>query len=395
MNLPKLKFIFDRKHIASKTKEGKIDLRITLVKKQKFISTGLSVFPNQWNDVEQQVRSREDAMECNAVLTSMRKKAMKVMMEMMDEGKMDINAVPVMMRQQTISFTFLEYVFQRMERKQVTDHTHKSYVTMYNKLCEFGRIKTFADITATNIRNFSEWLHAYVRIEKDNYGNDVKKKYTQATIYKITSNLSIFISDAVMDGLISENPYITKRMNENKGGTRIDQYLTIEEVGKIEQADMPTTAVSRSRDLFLLQCYTGLAYIDLMTFDFTQYKDGKGQLLCHGKRHKTGTEFVFVLTEKARNILQRYNYKMPVLTNQKYNAHLKIMGDAASIEKPITSHMGRRTAGSIWLNSGIPVDVVAKCLGHQSIQVTQRAYARILDTTVSEAFEKAKGLLEK
>ena len=35
------------------------------------------------------------------------------------------------------------------------------------------------------------------------------------------------------------------------------------------------------------------------------------------------------------------------------------------------------------------LDVVAKCLGHQSIQVTQRAYAKILDTTVVEAFRKA------
>jgi integrase len=64
------------------------------------------------------------------------------------------------------------------------------------------------------------------------------------------------------------------------------------------------------------------------------------------------------------------------------------MADAAGINKPITSHMGRRTAGSIWLNMGIPIDVVAKCLGHQSIQVTQRAYAKILDTTVVDAFRK-------
>lgn len=384
MNIPKVKFVFDRKHQSSKSKEGKIDLRITHVKKQKFLATGLSVYPHQWNEKDQQIRNAVDAIEKNAILASIKKKAMKILLEMADDGKIDLEAIPVLMKQQTVTMTFLDYVYKRMEKKQVTEHTHRSYITMYNKLCEFGKIKFFFDITATNIRGFGEWLHAYVRTE-----NGTKKKYSQATIYKITSNLSLFISDAVTDGFISENPYITKRMNEDKGGTRIDQYLTPQEVKKITDAAMPTASVSKSRDLFLLQCYTGLAYIDLMTYDFTQYKGSEGQLLCHGKRHKTGTEFVFVLTEKARTILQRYGYKMPVLSNQKYNAHLKIMGDAAGIEKPITSHMGRRTAGSIWLNSGIPVDVVAKCLGHQSIQVTQRAYAKILDTTVSDAFEKA------
>ena len=111
--------------------------------------------------------------------------------------------------------------------------------------------------------------------------------------------------------------------------------------------------------------------------------------VCRGVRHKTGTEFVFILTEKARELLRKIGYRVPSISNQKYNAHLKIIGDAAGIDMPITSHVGRRTAGSIWLNSGIPIDVVAKGLGHQSIQVTQRAYAKILDTTVVEAFRKA------
>lgn len=261
-----------------------------------------------------------------------------------------------------------------------------SYVTMYNKVSEFGKFKSFSDITQKNIRDFSEWLHAYVRTERGADGRLIRKKYRQATIYKITSNLSLFISDAVVDGYVQENPYLTKRMSEDKGGTRIEQYLTPEQVKRIEEASMPTPAVAKSRDLFLLQCYTGLAYVDLMTYQFKP--DSRG--VCRGVRHKTGTEFIFILTEKARELLNKIGYKVPRISNQKYNAHLKIMGDAAGIEMPITSHVGRRTAGSIWLNSGIPIDVVAKCLGHQSIQVTQRAYAKILDTTVVEAFRKAK-----
>lgn len=377
MKIPTIKFVYDRKHAASKTKKGSVELRISHERQSKYIATGITLYPYHWDERTQRVKGAASAMEYNAILTEMERRTLRIIAEMTETGKVDILAIPALLRSQTANMTFLDYFFRRMEAKQVTEHTHRSYVTTYNKVCEFGKIKFFADITPGNIRAFSEWLHGY----KKNDGT----KYSQATIYKLTSNLSLFISDAVVDGYLTENPYVTKRMNEDKGGTRIDQYLLPGEVERIASARMPTEAVSRSRDLFLLQCYTGLAYVDLMTYDFRAAGDGQ---VCRGVRHKTGTEFVFVLTDEARAILGKYGYKMPKLSNQKYNAHLKIMADAAGIDKPVTSHMGRRTAGSIWLNAGIPIDVVAKCLGHQSIQVTQRAYAKILDTTVVEAFKK-------
>jgi site-specific recombinase XerD len=377
---PQVSFIYNRRHIAAPERKAAVELRINYNRKQKFISTGVSVLKHHWDEKTQRLKGHPSAMEYNTILSTMEKRALKIIAEMVEKGRVDILAIPTLLRSQTTSMTFLEYMMQRMEKKQVTENTHRSHVTTYNKVVEFGKIKYFSDITPSNIRAFSEWLHAYKMPNK--------KKYSQATIYKITSNLSLFISDAVVDGYVTDNPYVTKRMNENKGGTRIDQYLIPEEVEKIEKAKMPTQAVERSRDLFLLQCYTGMAYVDLMTYDFRLI--GDDNQLCRGVRHKTGTEFVFYVTDKARALLYKYGYKLPKLSNQKYNAHLKIVADAAGIDKPITSHMGRRTAGSIWLNMGIPIDVVAKCLGHQSIQVTQRAYAKILDTTVQDAFEKLK-----
>ena len=377
MKIPKIKFVFDRKKVCGKDKKGSVEMRITYDFKQKYMSTGISVYPRHWNEKTQRIIGAPGALEYNEILAEMERKTLRIISGMSESGRVDISAIPTLLRAQTASITFLEYMCQRMEKKNVVENTHRSHVTTYNKVVEFGKIKYFTDITPANIRAFGEWLHAYKMPNK--------KKYTQATIYKLTSNLSLFISDAVVDGYLTENPYVTKRLNEDKGGTRIDQYLTVDEVAKIESARMPTEAVSRSRDLFLLQCYTGMAYVDLMSYNF---KKAGGEQVCRGIRQKTGTEFVFVMTDKAREILERYKYKMPTLSNQKYNAHLKIMADAAGINKPITSHMGRRTAGSIWLNMGIPIDVVAKCLGHQSIQVTQRAYAKILDTTVVDAFRK-------
>ena len=392
MNIPQIKFVFDRKNRATDTRKGTIDMRITYNRKKKFIATGVRCYPGHWSDKDESLIKGKamDADEANAILIKLRKRILSIIGSMIDRDSIDINAIPMLIRQDSVDISFIDYIYKRIKAKKVTDHTVKSYNTMLNKLEEYGKIRFFSDITQKNIRDFSEWLHGYSVKSTDRFGNEVGRNYSQATIYKITSNLSLFISDAVVDGYVKENPYVSKRMGEKKGNTRIDQYLTTDEVAAIENAEMPTRSLDEARDLFLLQCYTGLAYIDLMTFDFTKYKNVDEDELCTGKRHKTGVEFHFVLTEASRKILGKYGFMIPKLPNQKYNVKLKLVADAAKIDKPITSHMGRRTAGSVWLNSGIPVEIVSKCLGHSSIAMTQRAYAKILDKTIVDAFRKLK-----
>lgn len=387
MIIPSLKFIYDRMHRTSKNKKGTVDLRITYQRRQKFIATGVRVLPHQWDAKKEQVVSFDSA-EYNTILADIKARVLRIISNMAKSGNIDIDAIPNLLKQESVDITFIDYFYKRMEGRKVAENTHRSHVTTYNKLVEYGKIKYFSDITQRNIRNFGEWLHKYKWKERDKYGNVVERMYSQASIYKLTSNLSCFISDAVVDGYVKENPYITKRMNESRGGTRIDQYLTKDEVEKLEQAQMPTPAMAETKDLFLLQCYTGLSYADLMTYDFTQHKDKEGYELASGKRKKTGVEFFFVLQEKGREILRKYDYMIPKLSNQKYNWKLKTVAEIAMVDKQLTTHMGRRTAGSIWLNAGIPIEVVSKCLGHSSILMTQKAYAKILDNTIIEAFEK-------
>jgi integrase len=391
MKIPTINYVYDRRHVANSDRKGNVDMVITYNRERKYISTGVQCLPHQWTGDRKgsvYVKGTGADVEMNQILLTMYQKAYKIISGMVESGNVDISAIPTLLKAQNVDMTFLDYIRKRMEERNVTEHTHRSYVTMYNKVSEFGKIRFFSDVTQKNIRDLSEWLHSYSWTEKDKFGKDVRKTYSQASIYKITSNLSVFISDAVVDGYLKENPYVSKRMNEDKGKTRIDEFLTAEQVRMIEDATMPTQSLSEARDLFLVQCYTGLAYVDLMSYDFTIHKGGKDKELCTGIRHKTGVEFHFVMTDKCRSLLKRYKYVLPKLPNQKYNVKLKMVADAAKLDISLTSHMGRRTAGSLWLNSGIPMEVVSKCLGHSSVSMTQRAYAKVLDKTIIEAFKK-------
>jgi integrase/recombinase XerD len=79
---------------------------------------------------------------------------------------------------------------------------------------------------------------------------------------------------------------------------------------------------------------------------------------------------------------------LPVISNVDYNRYLKVIAQAAGIDKPISTHWGRHTAAMYWLNHGIPLEVVSRCLGHSSTRITQSTYARFETGAIKDAFDK-------
>lgn len=392
MKIPTIRFVHARRGL-SKNGKGRVEMVITNDRKRVLISTGVSCYPHNWKGENKKniyVSGTGADMELNQILMAMFQKAYKAVAKMMESGRVDLSAIPKIIKQENVDMTFLDYILHRESQKNVVDYTKMSYKSFYNKLSEYGKIKHFSDITEKAIRDFDEWLHAYTWTEKDRFGNDSVKKYSQATIGSFHKNLKNFIADAVIDGYLAENVYITKAIKIDKGKSRIDNFLTSEEIEKIETTTMPTRSLDEARDLLLLQIYTGLAYIDLMTYDFRKYKQVDGEMLCIGRRHKTGVEFAFVLLPQAVAILKKYDFCIPKLPNQKYNVKLKLVADACGIDKPITSHDGRRSCGYVLLNAGVPIEVVSRVLGHQSVKMTESAYAKVLNKTLVEAFAKVK-----
>lgn len=83
-------------------------------------------------------------------------------------------------------------------------------------------------------------------------------------------------------------------------------------------------------------------------------------------------------------VLKKYDYKLPLISNVKYNQYLKVCAQMAKIDKPITSHWARHTGATILLNEGVDMEVVAKILGHSSTKMTRQVYAKLLDKTVAK-----------
>lgn len=379
MRLPKVKLVFDRKHKASTQKEGTIDLRVCYDNKQKFISTGISVFPKQWDEKNSCVKLRTNAAALNKVLSDITSSAVTMLAEMAQTNLIDLSRLSVLTKPKVSDITFIEYIKRRIDQRNVSENTRERYKSFIGVFEDWKGIITFSDITEAKIRDFDEWLHKRVV-----NGHRMK----QSTIYSYHKYLKLFIYDALTDDLVIKNPYQSKRIKIDRGeGGQID-CLTKEQLEKVEELTL-VGFLDKTRDLFLFQCYTGLAFCDMQKFKLSNYSiQEDGTYLIKDKRTKTNTTYTFVLSEKAKAILDKHKGKIPKISNQKFNQYLKLIGQMIGVPT-LHSHMGRSTFASTCLNKGMNTDVLKHALGHTTTLETNR-YATMQDKTIKEAFEKLK-----
>lgn len=374
MNYPTTRIVFDRKHVSSNTKEGLVQLEVLFKGVRRYFSTGVKVTKNRWSR-SGKVTGCMDMIVMNRRIDEMKRMVDKYIVGLMEnEEPFDFDRFKAwMVASDEQGIGFVDWVEKRIsERNDIRKSTKRNHMKLVALLRKIGNIRTFADVTKKNVLKMDTYLHS--------------TGIRQTTISSYHKFMKTYVHDAMSSGLIEKDPYIGVKIDIGKSVW--GRFLTVDEVEAIEKAEMPTESLKRVKDLFLFQCYTGLAYADLMRFDMSKAVKGEKYYLVTDDRKKTGEGYTVVLMEKAMDILKKYDYKLPKMTCEQYNMRLKIMADACGIEKPIASHFGRRTCGMLLLNYGFPIEIVSKVLGHSNIKTTQQAYAKILDRTVENEFIK-------
>ncbi len=162
-------------------------------------------------------------------------------------------------------------------------------------------------------------------------------------------------------------------------------YLTEREVDKIRNHRFSEERLQRIADCFMVQCFTGLAYVDLKKLDAGNIVIESDGLWLNINRQKVQTsEMVVPILKNVKDLLLKYNFKLPVISNQKYNAALKEIAKEVGINKKLTSHVGRKTFGTLLLNKDVPIETVSRILGHADVKTTQRHYAKVLHMKIAK-----------
>ena len=373
--LPQVTFIYNRYKNASKDKPAVVELRITYNYKQKYISTGIMLYPHQWKDGK--IINCPDLIKISKVLDKLLTDVKQVLYTMMEEGEIDIFSVPERLEKlHNGTISFLEFCNQRAEVRKYGKR--KDSQERYNRFMKFfkawGKIKTFEDIKEPNIIAYDKYL-----------SSKGMKPYSKWNNYH--RFLNSFILDAIDAGYIRKNPYKWVNIEKDKSTTGIGKYLSPDEFRKLKGWTMPTNCLERVRDIFVFQTYTCLSYADLRDFDARRIQEVKGMKVYTGSRHKTNVPFTIPILSPAWDILMKYEGKLPIISNVKYNEYLKLVAHVVGIEKPVSSHWARHTGATLLLNEGINMKIVSKICGHSSTRITEQIYAKLLDETVVDAVQ--------
>ena len=387
--------IFDRRGKASNGKEGTLEVRITVDRKSYYISTGMRVLQKHWAGA---IVGRPDADALNNRLGIIVRRVNEKMNEFIEQRQpIDVDVIKEYIYDGTKvdgqQEKFLEWVKKQIPMLNISDDTREHYWLLYNRLKEYGRIRSWSDLSVEAIYEWDAWLHQTVKAQVKK--GAAEKKASDGTINNYHKHMKAILHRAVDFGIITASPYARLVGKFKKGDDENVEFLTEDQIKLIVNTHpVAGTQMETVRDLFVFQMFTGLSYSDMMAFDMKQYKlttvdgiDGQKtkQWINTGKRIKTGVPYVSVLLPPVIDVLERNGYKVPDMSNQKYNALLKTFGNVIGIEG-LHSHLARHTFGTFMLSNGAKLQNVMRMMGHKNVKQTLR-YAKVLPKDVQSDFD--------
>ncbi|MBB6276627.1 site-specific integrase, partial [Porphyromonas circumdentaria] len=178
---------------------------------------------------------------------------------------------------------------------------------------------------------------------------------------------------------------------------RKPRFLSKGDVAKLLAFPLQNEGAELSRRMFLFAVFTGLAFADLQSLRVSQIEtNSEGKRYVRKARQKTEVESLIPLHPIAEQILELYlkaddssNHKIfpDTMSKNQLIAHLKSIGLACGIRTPLTWHVARHSFGTLTLEAGIPMESIAKMMGHSSIASTQ-IYAQITDQKIARDMER-------
>ena len=231
-----------------------------------------------------------------------------------------------------------------------------------------------------------------------------KREYAASTINRYLCWLSRLMFRAVSSRIIRCNPFENAKYENEEKKIR---FLQKSDVMKLMAMKMNDRESELARLMFVFSCFTGLAIVDMESLEYSHIQTAAdGQKYIRKERQKTKVEFVVPLHPIAETIIshcrnaqagneeqQTVKEKGDSLVFQPHcsrsvmSKNLCIVGKACGIRQRLSYHIARHTFGTMSLSSGIPIESIAKMMGHASISST-RVYAQVTDNKISEDMDR-------
>ena len=377
------------------TKHGLLPIvvRLSMDGKRYNIQPGIYVKESSWDPVKQRVKSKDvDAKINNNSLDIIKQKIWGIYQKLIGAGGASLEDIISQYENKKTTpkrglIQLMEYHNQEFKKRLDIDRTkstYDKYLFTLQKVQAYisNRYNKKEVFLSTLDKKWISDFYLFLRKEENNQHN---------TAAKYVKNLKHIINVGVDLGWIANNAtagYICGY----KETTQV--ILGPDELDRIEKRKFTIPRLELARKLFILQCYTGLAYADMAKLEKKHIDQGPdGKLWLNLRRSKTDTAVRFPLLKIALDIIEDLSAKVDAddtmllpysYCNQKMNAYLKEIADLCGIQKKLTTHVARRTmASTVLLGNGVPIETISKILGHLKISTTQ-IYSKVGDKLLSQ-----------
>ena len=310
-----VRVVFDRRKRVEATGKGNVEIIIQLSRlavKKIIVDT---ITPEEWENFQHSPLLTKEVENYQKIAN-----AMELLGEAMtvDNFNKHIGVVTMTAEKRKeieeqntnpIKGNFIEFMKHCIDVEQSRETTKRQKYVAVDALLRWEGIITFEDLTVKKLKEFDTWLR------EDGTRTDV-------AVYNYHKRIKLYTRLAYERGYIEKDPYDIIKFPRGKCKER--KPLSESELKKMREIALPLRE-DKVRDLFIFASYTGLAFCDTQEFDFFTMTEQIDDLYyIDGSRLKTGTNFFTPILPPAMEVLKRYNFKLPKISNQKANDILHI-----------------------------------------------------------------------
>ena len=389
--------------LRSRKTQKIVHLRITALDENLNVSTGIAAIPEHWlgsdnlfnpiskinieyNNQLSQIRA--DILRAYNDLTAERRNPTPGMiLERYQNNKVSYNPIANTILVPTIEEVMLTIIKNKRQQlgKEIGKATFQRYFRLQKRLSEYlkeSKIPLYSDVTKLNeatMKGFFGWLS-----DVKGYSNPYVNKHRDYMILFLELANKASRNDWKLDWIVRDIPLLSVEEPEIVK-------LTFEQYEKFKEQKF-IGSLERVHDMFVFMAETGVHIADYRRIRAVKVIDidDNGNSWASMKREKSKVKFDVYLTKTALSIIEKYGSlaKLPIMADQKYNDHLKLLGIRANLDIELTSKVARKTFCHIHLNKHkTRTDITAKLMGLTSDRCIKH-YGTIMRDTIGEELMK-------
>ena len=382
MDKIKYRLVYNRKKQLNKQGTALVQVEASLNQRKIYFKTNIYLKPEHWDKRTAQVCNHPQADDLNSMLFEFVLHLQGVELALWKRGVPATLSLlkDAMKKNRPVNVTFPVFAKEYVQHSDRRESTKENLYTTITVLQEFRPGLDFIDITYSFLKDFEVYLR-----EKGNGINTVAKHLRQ---------LRTLVNEAINQGYIHADAYPFRKFKIKQERGR-HEFLTPDELKKLENLEVNDRKLRHVLDAFLFCCYVGLRYSDFCQLTPANFIRVNGKKWLHFKSIKTGIELrlpLHLLFEgKALSILDRYNIAefASLGSNSEVNKALSVIAGMARIKKHVTYHTARHTCATLLIHQGVPITTVQKLLGHTSVKTTE-IYSEILSSTILRDLKAVK-----